>query len=336
MKQFYSWLLTGSLLLICAQHSFAQNKIVNGVVYGSNSGGKEEPLVTAIVATIDRQAGTQTAENGSFSLEVPEATQKLVVSFIGYRTDTIAITNDTNGIEIVLQQPRSLKEVVVRTRKKGNEISSLSTMKTEMISSKELLKAACCNLSESFETTPSVDVAFTDAVSGYKQIQMLGLAGPYTLITRENVPDTRGLASITGLTFTPGTWIEGMQLSKGTGSVVNGYEGVAGQINIELKKPFEEKDEKWLFNLYQSSQGRSEANIVTRRQFNEHLSSNLFLHAKSQWLRIDQNNDGYMDQPLDKQFVGANRWFWFGDHGWEVQAGVKGSFIDNVGGQKQY
>ena len=136
---------------------------------------------------------------------------------------------------------KDLDEVTVRQRNKSTQISTLGAIKTEKIGARELLKAACCNLSESFETTPSVYVAFTDAVSGYKQIQMLGLAGAYTSFTRENVPDARGLASITGLTFTPGTWIEGMQLSKGTGSVVNGYESVAGQINIEWKKPFEEK-----------------------------------------------------------------------------------------------
>lgn len=231
---------------------------------------------------------------------------------------------------------QKLKEVTIRHHRTSSQISMMDPLKKELISSRELLKAACCNLSESFETTPSVDVAFTDAVSGYKQIQMLGLAGPYTLITRENIPDTRGLAAITGLTFTPGTWIEGMQLSKGTGSVVNGYESVAGQINVEWKKPFEDKDEKWNINLYQSSQARSEANLIYRHKFNEHLSSNLFLHAKSQWLKLDQNNDGFLDQPLDKQFVGANRWFWFGPKDWEVQGGVKAAFVSNTGGQYNY
>lgn len=231
---------------------------------------------------------------------------------------------------------KQLKGVTIKQHRSATQISMLDPLKKELISSRELLKAACCNLSESFETTPSVDVAFTDAVSGYKQIQMLGLAGPYTLITRENIPDTRGLAAITGLTFTPGSWIEGMQLSKGTGSVVNGYESVAGQINVEWKKPFEEKDEIWNVNVYQSSQGRSEGNVVYRHKFNEHLSSNLFLHGKTQWLKLDQNNDSFLDQPLDKQFVGANRWFWFGPKGLEIQGGVKGSYITNTGGQKNY
>lgn len=229
-----------------------------------------------------------------------------------------------------------LKEVEVRFRKKSTEIGMLDPIKTERIGQRELLKAACCNLSESFETTPSVDVAFTDAVTGYKQIQLLGLAGPYTVITRENIPDSRGLAAVTGLSFTPGTWIENMQLSKGTGSVVNGYESVAGQINVEWKKPFEDKDEKWLFNLYQSSQGRSEGNIVYRHKFNDKVSTNLFLHGRSQWQKIDQNNDGFLDQPLDKQFIGANRWFWFGPKGWEIQGGIKGVYITSKGGQWDY
>ncbi|HRO43747.1 MAG TPA: TonB-dependent receptor [Flavipsychrobacter sp.] len=230
----------------------------------------------------------------------------------------------------------NLDEVIIRQRQKSTTINMMDPIKKETIGERELLKAACCNLSESFETTPSIDVAFTDAVSGYKQIQMLGLAGPYTSITRENIPDARGLSAVTGLTFTPGTWIESMQLSKGTGSVVNSFESVAGQINVEWRKPFEDKEERWHLNLYQNSQGRSEGNLVHRRKFNNRLSSNLFLHGRSQWLKIDQNNDGFLDQPLDKQFVGANRWFWFAPKGWEVQGGVKAVYVENAGGQWNY
>ena len=170
-----------------------------------------------------------------------------------------------------LHATKKLKEVIIKQHMNTTRVGLMKPMKVEEISKAELLKAACCNLSESFETTPSVDVAYTDAVSGYKQVQMLGLAGPYTLITRENIPDVRGLAAITGLTYTPGIWMEGMQLSKGTGSVVNGYESVAGQINIELRKPFEE--EKFLVNVYQNSQGRTEGNFYGRREFNKRHST---------------------------------------------------------------
>ncbi len=226
---------------------------------------------------------------------------------------------------------KKLDEVIIKQHQASTKVGLLDPMQSYKIGERELLKAACCNLSESFETTPSVDASFTDAVTGYKQIQMLGLAGPYTLITRENIPDARGLAAVTGLSFTPGTWIEGMQLSKGTGSVVNGYESVAGQINVELRKPFEE--DQWLFNLYQSSQGRSEGNLVYRNELNKHLSTNIMLHAKSQWLKTDQNGDGFVDQPLGNQFIGLNRWFYFGPKGFELQGGIKFTHVDNTGGQ---
>lgn len=231
---------------------------------------------------------------------------------------------------------KALDEVTVKHRRKSTEINMIGAIKTERIGQRELLKAACCNLSESFETTPSVDVAFTDAVSGYKQIQMLGLTGPYTMITRENIPDIRGLAAVTGLTFTPGTWIEGMQLSKGTGSVVNGYESVAGQINVEWRKPFEEKADRWLFNLYQNTQGRTEGNVVFNHKLNKNLSTNVLAHGKGQWMRVDMNNDNFMDQPLDQQWVLANRWFYFAPSGIEIQGGVKGVYSDQLGGHKDF
>ncbi|HTN45247.1 MAG TPA: TonB-dependent receptor [Flavipsychrobacter sp.] len=253
----------------------------------------------------------------------------MLLAAICVMSSDVVVAQDTT-------QKKDLDEVIIRQRQKTTTISTLGAQKTEKISSRELLKSACCNLSESFETTPSVDVGFTDAVSGYKQIQMLGLASAYTAITRENIPDNRGLASYTGLTFTPGSFVESMQLSKGTGSVVNGFESVAGQINVEWRKPFEEKEEKWHFNLYQNTQARTEGNIVHRVQLHKNLSTNIFLHGKSQWMKFDQNNDGFLDQPLDKQFVGANRWFWFGPKGWEVQAGVKAVYVENVGGQTNY
>ncbi len=323
--------------IFCAIQVSAQaTREVSGKVSEKSAEGTLSALPGAIVETPGKESGTQTDADGRFKLSVPDSVNSLIVSFVGYETDTVELTTGRDEYFLTLYRPRSLDEVTVVSRQKSTTISLLDPIKSEKIGARELLKAACCNLSESFETTPSVDVAFTDAVSGYKQIQMLGLAGPYTLITRENIPDTRGLASITGLTFTPGTWIEGMQLSKGTGSVVNGYESVAGQINIEWRKPFEEKEERWHLNLYQNTQARTEANIVHRKVFNEELSSNLLLHAKSQWLKLDENKDGFLDQPLDKVFVAANRWFWFSPSGWEIQGGVKGTYVDNIGGQMEY
>lgn len=309
---------------------------IKGRVQEVGEKNKKQPLIGVTVETIDHTAGTTTDEDGRYKLEVPVTADRIVLSYIGYQADTVQLKDGDNSYDVVLSKPKELQEVEISVRQKSTQIGLLDPMKTEKIGAREFLKAACCNLSESFETTPSVDVAFTDAVSGYKQIQMLGLSGPYTLITRENIPDTRGLGSVTGLTYTPGPWIEGMQLSKGTGSVVNGYESVAGQINVELKKPFEEKDERVHINLYQSTQGRTEGNIVARHEFSESLSSNIFLSGRSNWMKVDMNNDGFLDQPLDDQYMVANRWFWFAPNGWEIQGGVKGVYSDNTGGQWDY
>lgn len=233
-----------------------------------------------------------------------------------------------------MPRTKTLKDVRVRHKETTTKIDSKSIQQVALISGKELLKAACCNLSESFETTPSIDVSFTDAVSGYKQIQLLGLASANTLITRENIPDNRGLAAITGLSLTPGTWISSMQLSKGTGSVVNGFESLAGQLNVEWKKPFD--NNRFYFNAYQNSQGRSEVNAIWAKKVTKKISTNLLAHYKNQWAKMDQNKDGFTDQPLGDQWVLSNRWIIFLQRDWEVQVGAKFSKIDNWGGQLNY
>jgi outer membrane receptor for ferrienterochelin and colicins len=320
------------LLSIKASAQDAGKHMISGKVSDIQT---KETLVGAAVSTIPAEASAFSAADGTFSLEFETALQ-LVITYVGYENDTISLSDGSEELSIELKPLKTLKEVTITSRRKSTEIGLLEPAKMEKIGSRELMKAACCNLSESFETTPSVDVGFTDAVSGYKQIQMLGLAGSYTSFTRENIPDVRGLAAITGLTFTPGAFVESMQLSKGTGSVVNGYEGTAGQINIEWRKPFEEKEPALFLNGYQSVQGRSEMNAILSHKFNDELSSNLLLHAKSNWMKVDQNHDGFLDNPLGNTFVGSNRWFWFSPKGLEVQGGIKAVYLNNTGGQKSF
>lgn len=306
---------------------------LTGKVYDQKT---KEALIGATVRTLPDGQVAQTGADGSFELPLPDGARSLVVTYVGYVSDTVKLAARTGPVSIGLSEAALLEEVRITSRRKSTELNTLGAIKVERIGSKELMKAACCNLSESFETTPSVDVGFTDAVSGYKQIQMLGLAGTYTSFTRENVPDIRGLAAITGLAFTPGAWVESMQLSKGAGSVVNGYEGTAGQINIEWRKPFAEDEPRLFLNGYQSVQGRSEGNVVWSHKLSDALSTNLLLHGRGDWAKIDGNKDGFLDQPLGSTFVGANRWFYFDPRGWEVQGGVKGVYLDNTGGQKDY
>ena len=225
---------------------------------------------------------------------------QLIISYVGYITDTLTVRG-AQRITHILQSKESedLDEVVVSQRKKSSQLSFLTTQNVLNVSSEELLKAACCNLSESFETNPAIDVNFDNALTGVKQVQMMGLPSPYLLFTEENIPIIRGASQVYGLSFTPGTWIESLQITKGAGSVINGYESMTGQINAELKKPL--TSERVFLNLFRSLEGRNELNFHTKSSLSPKLSANLFVHYNERSEKIDKNKDGFLDMPLSEQ-----------------------------------
>ena len=200
----------------------------------------------------------------------------------------------------------TLKSVEIKTDANATKKSFRKVTNTAVMTSKELLKAACCNLAESFETNPSIDVNFSDALTGTKQIKMLGLTSPYLMITEENIPSVRGASQVYGMTFTPGTWVESIQITKGAGSVVNGYESISGQINTELIKPV--NDIPFFLNAYGSTDARFELNTHFNRKISDKWSTSLFLHGNTRVQKMDKNNDGFMDNPLGKQINVLNRW----------------------------
>lgn len=169
---------------------------------------------------------------------------------------------------------------------------------TENISDKELLKAACCNLSESFETNATVDVSYSNAVSGTKQLKMLGLDQKYILMTKELLPEVRGITAAYGMNFIPGRWIQGIQLVKGGGSVTNGYEAIAGHINTELYKSHDKA--KTSINFFGDTETRLEANFVHNDAVNDKWTQSILLHGNATLDRKDHNDDGFMDQPIGR------------------------------------
>ena len=294
---------------------------ITGIILEEDKKGKLHPLINATVHSLNTNHSTTTDSSGVFQLEnvIPV---KVVVSYVGFKKDTVSITS-ASDIKIILKNSSTsnLSEVVIKTRNQGTYISSLSTFNTLNIGSKELTKAACCNLSESFETSPSVDVSYADAVTGIKQIQLLGLSGNYTQITTENTPEIRGLAGSYGLTFIPGPWIEGIQVTKGTGSVANGYESIAGQINVEEKKP--DKMDKLFINAYANSMGRIETSVNLSNTLNDKWSTALLAHVNGVGTKTDNNKDGFLDIPVGRQFNIINRWRYADSKGVFVQFAIK-------------
>lgn len=316
--------------------SFAQH-MVKGVILEETDKGEFVPMPFAKVYWANTDIGVRTNEEGVFSIKHEKGNTLLVVSAVGFISDTLKVTHDNiDNLRIILKVKGELKleEITVKGKTKGTTIKRLDPIKSSIMNEKELYKAACCNLSESFETNPSVDVTYTDAVTGAKQIQMLGLAGMYTQINNENLPGVRGLNSIHGLAHIPGSWVKSIQVTKGIGTVVNGYESITGQINTELRKP-EDRD-RLFANVYGNQQGRYEANLIATHELNKTWSTALMLHSSTRTLKLDQNNDGFMDMPQGYQHNVINRWRFNSHKGLEGQIGVKALVESRFGGQMDF
>ena len=224
---------------------------------------------------------------------------------------------------------QELREVTV-TANGVNRVRASAVGNTEIISSKELLRAACCNLGESFTTNPSVDVNYADAATGARQIRLLGLSGTYVQMLTENIPNYRGLATPFALGYIPGPWMQSIQVSKGASSVKNGHESITGQINVEFKKPqatpFADA------NLYYNTKGKLEANLGGNLQLSKRWSTALLGHYEMPGKAHDANGDGFADMPKIKQGLLQSRWAWMGDY-YIFQASVKGLKEHREGGQ---
>ena len=290
---------------------------------------KGEAIPNANVKWLNTGSGTVTDEKGEFEIARHNDAAKLIISFIGYTNDTINVIDDSFRT-VTLTDKIELTELNVVGRNTGTTKSRVAIFNTEKINAAELCKAACCNLSESFETNPSVDVSYSDAATGAKQIKLLGLPGTYVQMLTENIPNLRGISAPYGLSFIPGPWMESIQVSKGTSSVINGYESLTGQINVEYKKP--PTSEKIAFNLFASDAGRVESNLNATVHFNNKLSTGILLHASDEYTASDHNHDNFIDMPMTRQYNFINRWYYKSDK-FMSQAFVRALNENRNGGQ---
>lgn len=292
------------IFLLLPLLNFSQETI-NGKIKHINANNKESSLPGANVSWLNTSIGTVTDFDGKFTIPYKKQYNKLVISYVGFKTDTLTI-NSSQKISHTLISTNNLDEILLESRKKSTSISYLQSMNIMTMNSDELLKSACCNLCESFETNPSIDVNFADALTGTRQIKMLGLTSPYILIGIESIPAIRGAAQAFGLSFIPGTWVESIQITKGAGSVINGYESITGQINAKLQKPF--ADSKLFINAFGSGNGRYELNTHVNTKISDKLATGLYVHGNMRDKKFDKNNDSFLDAPLMKQINLMNRW----------------------------
>ena len=293
------------LFLLTSFVSFSQNYFEGSVVY-IDIDGLQKPLTGVSVFWENTSIGTLTDSIGNFKIKKLNNSKKLLFKFLGFDDKIIKVDKETYSEILLTESQNVLDEVVVNKKKKTIQKSYFKTQNITNVSSEELLKAACCNISESFDTNPSIDVNYSNAITGTKQVKMLGLESPYLLITEENIPMIRGASQVYGLSFIPGTWVESMQITKGTGSVTNGFESISGQINVELNKPF--SDSPFFINIYSNNMGRNEINLHSNKTITDKLSTGLYIHANKNDHILDNNNDGFLDHPISEAINLFNRW----------------------------
>ena len=288
-----------SLLSFVAK-GFAQN-VIEGTVY-EEVNGKKQPLQGVNVYWKIANVGTVTDENGHYSVELHPTYKCLVFSFVGYENDTVHHMATPRHYDHVMTTPLTLSEVEVAARQKAQFVSSLEAHHVEHITGEAVRRCACCSLAESFETNASVDVAYADAVTGAKQIELLGLSGLYTQMMTENMPNFRGLAAAFGLGYVPGTWMHGISVSKGASSVRNGYESISGQINVDFKEPQEDHAEKVFINGFVNTMAMTELNFNTRINVGKQDGLLLLGHVGYNPMKMDGNHDGFLDDPVTSQY----------------------------------
>lgn len=305
-------IITSILFLFFIQNTYTQ--ILSGDVFDD----QQMPVPFVHVYWQDTLVGTYTDEQGHFEIPFIKG-QYLILRHVQFKTDTITVI--ANPLKHTLRSIQSLKEAQVTAYRAGAEYLRSKGIQTVNINEKELNKAACCNLSESFETTPSIDQNFTDALLGYRQIQMLGLESKYLLMSKNNMPFIRGLSSVYGLSLIPGPWVESIQLSKGIGSVVNGFESMSGQLNVELKHA--ESEAKQHYNVYANENGRMEVNTFHRFKVSSKWATSLLLHGSGRPWAMDLNKDGFMDGATGHQIHINNGWNYKSENGTEAKINLR-------------
>lgn len=321
------------IIWVAARPSYAQI-ISGGKVFIKNDEGKPIAVPFASVILKSNPSNrTLTDSLGNYllplSFNFPDSIQ---VNALGYSPTTKCINNEKDLI-IELERSIALNSVKIDGGEATSTMNIIGTTGIENLGKGELLKAACCNLAESFSTNASVDMVLNDAASGTKKIQLLGLAGYYTQLTIEGVPAFRGIQSSFAMGLIPGPWINSIQLSKGAGTVGTGYDALVGQINVEIKKPSE--PEKLYLNFYAGDRGRLEGNLYTTQQMKKGWGGVTLLHADGTLRDNDHNQDGFKDVPTGHQLSGVQRFFYHSGKRIEAQFTLKGFFDKRLGGTSQ-
>lgn len=302
------------------------------VITGKVTNQKNEPLIGAQVYWPGTSSGVSTKNNGEFEITVPATgADQLVASYTGHTPDTIAVRGQQT-IHFRLQETRSLNEVVVQGQRDGVIISDLKAIKTEQITQTELRKAACCDLAGCFETQTTVQPQTTNVITNSKELRILGLSGVYNQVLIDGFPMIQGLSYTYGISTIPGSLVDNIYVSKGANSVLQGYESISGQINVETKEP-DNTDQLYL-NVYMNNfmEKHLNANYAVSKEKWSNLTT---FHTVQPAGKVDRDQDRFLDLPLLTRYMLSNK-FKYGDDtevGWNSRIGLRFFTEQRTGGQ---
>ncbi len=301
-------------------------------ISGTVSNNKGEPLIGANVYWLGTTVGTTTENNGAFRINSSDLSAKtLIASFVGHTPDTIEITNQ-GFLEFKLSETGTLDEVVVRSQQDGVIISNLNPIKTEQITQTELRKASCCDLAGCFETQSTVQPQTTNIITNSKELRILGLSGVYNQVLIDGFPMIQGLSYTYGISSTPGTLVDNIYVSKGANSVIQGFESISGQINVETKDP--DDTDRLLLNVYLNN--FMEKHFNANYAFQKGKWSNLTaVHTVQPADKTDRDGDDFLDLPLLTRYMIFNKWKYGNDQdwGWSSRIGLRFVNEQRIGGQ---
>lgn len=314
------------------QSGIAVAQTLQGTVVFEKEKGMEAPLPFVSVIWEGTTKGTQTNEQGRFQMELLSQKRRLVFSCVGYKQDTITINDIQKPLHVVLKSVlTNLETVEIQARRASMEISTLSTQHQINISTEGIQRLACCSLADAFENNATVDVGLADAVTGAKQIRMLGLAGVYSQINVDFFPSVRLLSQPYGLSFVSGGWIHGISISKGASTVSMGHESITGQVNVETKKPTD--NDKFYFDYFINNNLLNEINTRFRYDLTKHISGIVLFNGSMIQRESDHNNDGFLDMPLTKKAALLNRYVYNLNDLLQSKFGFEVLYEDRTGGQ---
>jgi outer membrane receptor for ferrienterochelin and colicins len=269
---------------------------VQGIV---RAGG--EPVVGARVWWHGSGDGAITDTLGRFTLPEPQAYPAYLR--VEGEEDSLVIREKPVGpLEWNLPPRLTLSTQTITGTPPAQTLSSQNVQSVETWSRAALTSAPCCNLSEAFQGSAVVDVSLEGSAMGLRQLRLLGFEPAHSPLLVENKPLSWSVGRPWSAAFLPALWIDHLSLAKGIGSVLNGHDGPAGQIQV--------------FYLPETEEASSAIELFSRTT-GEVLGAFRYYDTMGRWRKLwlgqgggtpwesgflqDHSGDGFLDVPLYRQ-----------------------------------